>query len=118
MAQRKLHVKIGDHVLVLSGKDKGKKGEILQVFVGKERAIVEGVNFITKHTRPDPQTQQGGVVEIEGTVHVSNLKVVCPRTDKPVRTKQRVVEKEVGGRKRIFRERISVVDNESIERTS
>jgi len=117
MAQRKLHVKAGDQVLVLSGKDKGKRGEVLQVFLEKERAIVEGVNFITKHTRTDPQTQQGGVVEIEGTVHVSNLKVVCPRTDESVRIKRRVVEKEVRGRKKIFRERISVVDNESIERT-
>ena len=53
MAQRKSHVKVGDQVLVLSGKDKGKKGEVLQIFLEKERAIVEGVNFITKHMRPD-----------------------------------------------------------------
>ncbi|SVA66612.1 uncharacterized protein METZ01_LOCUS119466 [marine metagenome] len=117
MAQRKSHVKVGDQVLVLSGKDKGKKGEVLQIFLEKERAIVEGVNFITKHMRPDPQTQQGGAVQIEGAVHLSNLKLVCPRTDKPIRTKRRVVEKEIDGRTRLFRERISVVDNESIERT-
>ena len=53
MAQRKSHVKVGDQVLVLSGKDKGKKGEVLQIFLEKERAIVEGVNFITKHMRPN-----------------------------------------------------------------
>ena len=64
-----------------------------------------------------PQTQQGGAVSIEGSVHLSNLKLLCPRTDKPVRTKQRVVEKEVGGRTKVFRERISIVDNESVERT-
>jgi len=117
MAQKRTHVKVGDQALVLSGKDKGKKGEILEIFPEKGRAVVEGVNFITKHVRPDPQTQQGGAVSIEGSVHLSNLKLVCPRTDKPVRTKLRVVEKEVGGRTKVFRERISVVDNESVERT-
>ena len=117
MAQKRTHVKVGDQVLVLSGKDKGKQGEILEIVPEKERAIVEGVNFITKHVRPDPQTQQGGAVSIEGSVHLSNLKLVCPRTDKPIRTKQRVVEKEVGGRTKVFRERISIVDNESVERT-
>ena len=117
MSQKRTHVKVGDQVLVLSGKDKGKQGEILEIFPEKERAIVEGVNFITKHVRPDPQTQQGGAVSIEGSVHLSNLKLVCPRTDKPIRTKQRVVEKEVGGRTKVFRERISIVDNESVERT-
>ena len=114
MAQKRTHVKVGDQVLVLSGKDKGKKGEILEIFPEKDRAIVEGVNFITKHVRPDPQTQQGGAVSIEGSVHLSNLKLVCPRTDKPIRTKQRVVEKEVGGRTKVFRERISIVDNDVI----
>ena len=117
MSQKRTHVKVGDQALVLSGKDKGKKGEILEIFPGKGRAVVEGVNFITKHVRPDPQTQQGGAVSIEGSIHLSNLKLVCPRTDKPVRTKLRVVEKEVGGRTKVFRERISVVDNESVERT-
>ena len=117
MAQKRARVKVGDQVLVLSGKDKGKKGEVLEIFPEKERAVVEGVNFITKHVRPDPQTQQGGAVSIEGSVHLSNLKLVCPRTDKPIRTKQRVVEKEVGGRTKVFRERISIVDNESVERT-
>jgi len=117
MAQRKSHVKVGDQVLVLSGKDKGKKGEVLQIFLEKEHSTVDGVIFSIKHMRPDPQTQQGGAVKIAGAVNPSYLKLVCPRTDKPIRTKRRVVEKEIDGRTRLFRERISVVDNESIERT-
>ena len=68
MSQKRTHVKVGDQALVLSGKDKGKKGEILEIFPEKGRAVVEGVNFITKHVRPDPQTQQGGAVSIDTDV--------------------------------------------------
>ena len=114
---RKVKIKTGDIVKVIAGNQKGTQGKVLKVVAAKNKAIVEGVNFITKHVRPDPQTQQGGAVSIEGSVHLSNLKLVCPRTDKPIRTKQRVVEKEVGGRTKVFRERISIVDNESVERT-
>ena len=75
MAQRKLHIKKNDTVVVLSGQDRGKQGVVLEVFPEKQRAIVEGVHIIVRHLRPS-QTGQGGVVEREGTIHVSNLKKV------------------------------------------
>ncbi len=75
MAQRKLHIKKDDMVLVLSGKNRGERGVVLEVFPEKNRAIVEGVHMIKRHLRPS-QTGQGGVVEREGTIHVSNLKRV------------------------------------------
>lgn len=75
MAQRKLHIKKNDTVVVLSGKNKGMQSVVLAVFPEKQRAIVEGVHMIKRHLRPS-QTGQGGVVEREGTIHVSNLKKV------------------------------------------
>ena len=75
MAQRKLHIKKNDTVLVLSGKDRGKQGVVLDVFPKEQRAIVEGVHIIVRHLRPN-QAGQGGIVEREGTIHISNLKKV------------------------------------------
>lgn len=75
MARRKLHIKKDDMVLVLSGKNRGERGVVLEVFPEKNRAIVEGVHMIKRHLRPS-QMGQGGVVEREGTIHVSNLKRV------------------------------------------
>lgn len=75
MAKQKLHIKKDDTVVVLSGKNRGRQGVVLEVFPKKQRAIVEGVHIITRHLRPN-QAGQGGVVEREGTIHVSNLKKV------------------------------------------
>ena len=75
MAQRKLHIKRNDTVVVLSGQDRGKQGVVLEVFPKKQRAIVEGVHIVVCHLRPN-QAGQGGIVEREGTIHVSNLKKV------------------------------------------
>ena len=75
MAQRKLHIKRNDTVVVLSGQDRGKQGVVLEVFPQKQRAIVEGVHMVIRHLRPN-QAGQGGIVEREGTIHVSNLKKV------------------------------------------
>ena len=75
MAQHKLHIKKNDTVKVLSGQDRGKEGVVLEVFPQKQRAIVEGVHIIKRHLRPN-QMGQGGVVEREGTIHVSNLKKI------------------------------------------
>jgi len=71
--QNKLCVKKGDYVVVIAGQDKGKKGRILKVFPVKQRVIVENVNFIKKHVRPNRQNQQGGIIEKEAPVHVSNV---------------------------------------------
>ena len=69
----KLHIKKGDTVYVNAGEDKGKTGRVLKVLVDKNRAIVEGVNMVTKHTKPSMQNQQGGIVHQEGPIDISNV---------------------------------------------
>ncbi len=71
--QKKLHIKKGDTVLVIAGNNKGKKGRILEIITKTDRAIVEGVNMMKKHTKPNAATPQGGIVEKEAPVHISNL---------------------------------------------
>ena len=76
--------KKGDTVIVLTGRDKGKKGEIIRVLPDKSRAYVQGVNVVKRHTKPT-QTAAGGIVEKEASIHVSNLAHIDPKTDKPTR---------------------------------
>ncbi|MBQ0130392.1 MAG: 50S ribosomal protein L24 [Bacteroidales bacterium] len=80
----KLHVKKGDTVLVLSGNDKGKQGKVMSVDVEKNRAVVEGVRIISKHTRPNTEHPQGGIIKQEAPIHISNLMVV-DKSGKPTR---------------------------------
>lgn len=72
----KLHIKKGDTVFVNSGEDKGKTGRVLEVIIAKQRAIVEGVNMVKKHTKPNAQSPQGGILEQEAPIHISKLNVV------------------------------------------
>jgi large subunit ribosomal protein L24 len=81
----KLHIKKGDTVYVNSGEDKGKTGRVLEVLVEKQRAIVEGVNLVSKSTKPSAQNPQGGIVKKEASVHISNLNPIDPKSGKPVR---------------------------------
>ena len=81
----KLHIKKGDTVYVNTGVDKGKTGKVLQVLISKDRAIVEGINIISKHSKPNAQNPQGGIEKIEAAVHISNLNLVDPKTGKPTR---------------------------------
>jgi large subunit ribosomal protein L24 len=82
----RVHIKKNDMVYVLSGKDRGKTGKVLKIFVDKNRAVVEGINNIQKHTRPNPQKNiKGGILPKESPIHLSNLKVVCRNCDKHVR---------------------------------
>jgi large subunit ribosomal protein L24 len=74
----KLHIKKGDMVYVNAGNDKGKTGKVLEVITSKNRAIVEGVNMVSKHTKPNSKHPQGGIVKREAGVHISNLQVVDP----------------------------------------
>lgn len=74
--KRKLHIKKGDTVKVIAGEDKGQQGKVLQVDSKSNRAIVEGVNMVSKHTKPNAENTQGGIVQKEAPVHVSNLMVV------------------------------------------
>ena len=80
------HIKKNDMVYVLSGKDSGKSGKVLRVFLDDGRAIVEGINFINKHTRPNPQKNvKGGILPKESPIHVSNLMIVCKNCSKRAR---------------------------------
>ena len=82
----KTHVKKGDTVLVLSGKDRGKQGKVLRVLATKGSAIVERVNFLKKHTRPNPQKNiKGGILERESPIRLDKLQVVCPTCNEPTR---------------------------------
>lgn len=74
-----------DMVVVLSGDNKGKSGKILKVIPGKNRAIVEGINFVRRHTKPNVKNQQGGIMEKEAALHISNLMLKCPKTGEPTR---------------------------------
>jgi len=71
-----MRIKKNDRVVVLSGEDKGKEGRVLAVFPKRDRVLVEGVNMIKRHTKPNAKQQQGGIVEKEAAIHVSNVKVV------------------------------------------
>lgn len=81
----KLHIKKGDTVYVNAGEDKGKTGKVVKVLVQKQRAIVEGVNFISKSQKPNAKNPQGGIIKTEAPIHISNLNVVDPKTGKPTR---------------------------------
>jgi large subunit ribosomal protein L24 len=72
----KLHLKKGDMVLVIAGDDKGKKGRVIEVIKTDSRAVVEGVNIVSRHTKPNAQNQNGGIISKEAPVHISNLMVV------------------------------------------
>jgi len=96
VAKNKLHVKKGDNVVVIAGKDKGKKGKVLQAFPSESRVIIEGVNIIKRHTRPTQKMPQGGIIEREAPVHVSNVMPFCSKCGKGVR----ITKKELAdGRK-------------------
>ena len=83
---QRLHVKKGDTVVVLSGKDRGKQGRVLRVNATKGTAIVERVNFTKKHTKPNPgKNVKGGILERESPIHVAKLQVVCPSCNEPAR---------------------------------
>lgn len=85
----KLHIKKGDTVYVLAGEDRGKTGRVLKVLVTKQRAIVEGVNIVTKATKPSAKHPQGGLVKMESPIHISNLSLLDPKTGKPTRIGRR-----------------------------
>lgn len=85
----KLHIKKGDTVYVLAGEDRGKTGRVLKVLVTKQRAIVEGVNIVTKATKPSAKHPQGGLVKMEAPIHISNLSLLDPKSGKPTRIGRR-----------------------------
>lgn len=91
----KIYIKKGDTVYVNAGNDKGKTGKVLTVIPAKNRAIVEGINVVSKHTKPNSKQPQGGIVKQEASIHISNLQLLDPTTQKPTR----IGHKEVDGKK-------------------
>ena len=103
-----MHIKKGDTVIVISGKDRGKKGKVLQVNKKTERVIVEGVNMVTKHQKPTQKVQQGGIIHQEAAVHVSNVMIYDTKVKAGTRVKHQILE---NGKK----VRVSVKSGETIE---
>ena len=91
-----LHVKTGDNVMIISGKDKGKTGKVLEVSPSEGKVIVEGRNIVTKHVKPKAQGQLGGIVKAEGALYACKVMPVCPKCNKPTR-----VGNEVKGDKKV-----------------
>lgn len=87
--QPKLHIKKGDTVIVLSGDDKGKKARVLEVMPLEQRAIVEGVAIVSRHTKPDAKNTQGGIVKKEASIHISKLSQIDPKSGKATRIGRR-----------------------------
>ena len=86
------HVRKNDLVEVLSGKEKGKTGKVLRVYPKKDRVLVEKVNFVKRHSRPSGQTRQGGIIQKEAPLHVSNVLLVCPKCNQGKRMGSKVLE--------------------------
>lgn len=89
---KKLRIKKGDTVYVNAGNDKGKTGKILTVIPAEDRIIVEGVNVVSKHTKPDAKHPQGGIIKQEAAIHISNVQLIDPASNKPTRTGYKFVD--------------------------
>jgi large subunit ribosomal protein L24 len=104
-----MSIRKNDQVVIRAGKDRGKKGRVLSVVPGRNRVIVEGVNLIKRHTRPNPQKNiKGGIVEREASIHASNVMLLDPETNEPTRVGKKVLAD--GSRVRIGRKSGTVVD--------
>jgi large subunit ribosomal protein L24 len=90
--QKKLHIKKGDTVMVITGESKGQKGRVLEIDRSKNRALVESINMVSKHTKPNAKAPQGGIIKKEAPIHLSNLMLVDPASGKPTRIGRRLSE--------------------------
>jgi len=95
-----MNVKKGDTVVVISGKDKGKKGKILVAYPSENRVVVQNANMVTRHVKPRRQGEPGGRISKEGKIHASNVKLICPKCDKPTRIAHQIKEVEISGEKK------------------
>lgn len=96
--RKKLHVKKGDEVKVIAGNDKGKEGRVLMVYPDRERVLVEGINMRVHHDQPTQQNPQGGRIEREVSIHVSNVMVIDPSTGEPTRIGRKRIEEDGNSR--------------------
>ncbi len=94
----KVHVKTGDTVVILSGKDRGSKGKILAVSPKEGKVIIEGHNMVTKHVKPRRMGEQGGIVKAEGAMYACKVQIVCPHCGKPTRVGHKLYEDGTKGR--------------------
>lgn len=92
MIERSMHVKKNDVVVVIAGKDKGRTGKILRIFSKSNRVLVEKINIIKRHTRPSAKNRQGGIVEKESPLHVSNVMLYCTKCTKPVKSVKKMLD--------------------------
>jgi len=88
-----MKIKKGDTVLIISGKDKGKKAKVLEAFPRQDKVIVEGANIVKKHRRPRQEKEKGQIIEVSKPINVSNVKLVCPKCGQPTRLGYRLTEK-------------------------
>ncbi len=102
------HVRRGDTVLVIAGKERGKRGKVLVVLPGKGRVIVEKVNMIKRHQRPTQKLRQGGIIEREGALNLANVMVVCSKCDRPTRTGIQMLEE--GKKARVCKRCREIID--------
>jgi len=102
------HVRKGDTVVVVAGKERGKRGRVLRVIPDKNRVVVERVNMIKKHQRPTQKLRQGGIIEREGAIHLSNVMLVDPTSDKPTRIGMRALAE--GKKVRVARKSGEIID--------
>ncbi len=109
MAVTKLHVKKDDLVMVIAGKDKGKSGKVLRVMPDKGRVLVESLNLIKRHTRPSRTNNEGGIIEKEAPIALSNVQLLCQGCNKPARTGIRVLED--GSKSRFCKKCNEIVNN-------
>ena len=98
-----MNIRKNDNVMVISGNAKGKTGKVLKVYPEKHRVIIEGVNIIKRHTRASQKNPQGGIVQREGTIHVSNVMLIDPKTSEITRVGSKVVKDETTGKKHRMR---------------
>ena len=98
-----MKIRKNDQVVVVSGNSRGKRGKVLKVYPEKSRVIVEGVNIIKRHTRPNQKNPQGGIIQREAPIHLSNIMLLDPKTNEPTRVGTKVVKDETTGRKHRMR---------------
>lgn len=97
----KVHVKTGDTVIVINGKDRGAKGKVLEVAPKEGKVIVEGVNIVTKHVKPKQMGEQGGLVKAESALYADKVQLVCPKCGKPTRVGHEFVTDKAGKTKKM-----------------
>ena len=98
----KVHVRTGDEVIVINGKDRGKKGKVLEVSPSEGKVIVEGVNMVSKHVKPRKMGEQGGIIKAESALYADKVQLVCPKCKQPTRVGH-VVETDKDGKKKKYR---------------